>query len=145
VKREIQSRIANRKRTCSQELLPMPNCHRCHQFISSTAITCPHCGTVLKAYGHPGITLHRAQVDTPLCESCTYHADDSCNFPQRPLAMECTLYDDMNQRRLEQEQHNNTPPDFIQSVKSCCQRHPTLVGLLGLAGVSVLLTLIASK
>ena len=59
--------------------------------------------------------------------------------------MECTLYDDMNQRQLEQEQQTNTRPDFIQAVKSCCQRHPTLVGLLGLAGVSVLVTLIASK
>lgn len=123
----------------------MPNCHRCHQVISSQAITCPHCGTVLKAFGHPGITLHRAVGDTPLCESCTYHADDTCNFPQRPYALECTLYDDMNQRQLEQDKLHNARPDLIQSVRSCCQRHPTLLGLLGVAGVSVLLTLIASK
>ena len=123
----------------------MPNCRKCHQPISSQAVTCPHCGTILKAYGHPGITLHRAVGDTPLCESCTYHADDTCNFPQRPDAMECTLYDDMNQRQLENQDLNNNRPDLFTSIRSCCQQHPTLLGLLGLAAVSVLLTLIASK
>lgn len=123
----------------------MLNCPKCHQAISNQVVTCPHCGTILKAYGHPGITLHRAVGDTPLCESCTYHADDTCNFPQRPYALECTLYDDMNQRRLEDEQVYNARPDFMTSLRSCCQRHPTLLGLLGLAAVSVMLTLIASR
>lgn len=100
---------------------------------------------MLKAYGHPGITLHRAVGDTPLCESCTYHADDTCNFPQRPLAQECTLYDDMNQRQLERQQAHNTRPDLLTSLRLSCQQHPTLFGLLGLAAVSVLLTVITSK
>lgn len=89
--------------------------------------------------------MHRAVGDTPLCESCTYQADDTCNFPQRPYAKECTLYDDLNQRQLEQAQLYNTRPDFVQSIRFYCQRHPTLLGLLGLAAVSVLVTLIASK
>lgn len=100
---------------------------------------------MLKAYGHPGITLHRAVGDLPLCDSCTYHADDSCNFPQRPFAQECTLYDDMNQRQLERESLPNTRPDLMASLRLCCQQHPTLLGLLGLAAVSVLLTVMASK
>jgi hypothetical protein len=40
--------------------LSMPNCPRCHQSINPQAVTCPYCRTPLKAYGHPGIPLHRA-------------------------------------------------------------------------------------
>ncbi|HEY9612728.1 hypothetical protein [Allocoleopsis sp.] len=123
----------------------MQNCPKCHQSVSSRAVTCPYCRTVLKAYGHPGITLHRAVGDTALCETCTYHADDTCNFPQRPDAQECTLYDNMNQHQLDTEQLRNTSPDLMHSLRLYCQQHPTLLGLLGLAAVSVMLTLIASK
>lgn len=123
----------------------MQNCPKCHQSVSRSAVTCPYCRTVLKAYGHPGITLHRAVGDTPLCESCTYHADDTCNFPQRPYAQECTLYDNMNQRQPDSEPHSKASPDLMHSLRLCCQQHPTLVGLLGLVAVSVMVTLIASK
>jgi hypothetical protein len=51
----------------------------------------------------------------------------------------------MNKRPLEREQIYNTRPDLMTSLRLRCQQHPTLVGLLGLAAVSVLLTLIASK
>ncbi len=70
----------------------MPTCPQCQYSISATAVTCPNCGLELKAHGHPGIDLHRSQGDTYLCESCSYHQDDSCTFPQRPLANTCTLY-----------------------------------------------------
>lgn len=70
----------------------MVDCPRCHRVVEGTAIACPHCGTTLKAYGHPGITLHRAEADQYLCPQCIYHQDDSCTFPQRPYAKECTLY-----------------------------------------------------
>ena len=123
----------------------MLNCPKCNQSVPSKAITCPHCGTILKAYGHPGITLHRAVGGTPLCESCTYHADDTCNFPQRPHAQECTLYDDMNQRQLEKAQLHSIHPDLIKSVRFWCQRNATLLGLLGVVVVSVLLAIMASK
>ncbi len=72
----------------------MPNCPRCQQPVSVTAIDCPHCRLTLKAHGHPGITLHRAKGETSLCDTCTYHADDTCTFPQRPNAQTCTLYQD---------------------------------------------------
>ncbi|MBD2128692.1 zinc ribbon domain-containing protein [Microcoleus sp. ZQ-A2] len=123
----------------------MQNCPKCRQSVSSSAVTCPHCRTMLKAYGHPGITLHRAVGDTPLCDSCTYHADDTCNFPQRPLAQECTLYDNRNQRQLERESAEHTGPDLITSFRLYCQQHPTLFGLVGLIAVSLLLTVIVSK
>lgn len=71
------------------------HCPRCHQSVSRQAIHCPHCGLTLKAHGHPGITLHRATDTASLCATCTYDADDTCNFPQRPHAQTCTLYHDV--------------------------------------------------
>lgn len=70
----------------------MAACPQCDRTLSSTAVSCPHCNLQLKAHGHPGIPLHRATGTDFLCDSCTYHADDTCNFPQRPQAKTCTLY-----------------------------------------------------
>ncbi|MFE4106403.1 zinc ribbon domain-containing protein [Almyronema epifaneia] len=70
----------------------MPVCPRCQQSIQAATLQCPRCQLPLKAYGHPGIQLHRAEADRFLCPDCTYHADNTCNFPQRPLAKTCTLY-----------------------------------------------------
>ena len=74
----------------------MPSCPRCRQSVDSQAINCPYCRTPLKAHGHPGIPLYRAEGEAYLCDSCAYHADDSCNYPQRPYAQECTLYQNLN-------------------------------------------------
>lgn len=79
-------------------------CPRCKQPIDSQAITCPFCRTQLKAYGHPGIPLHRAKNDEYLCDSCVYHADDTCNFPKRPYAKECTIYENIQAHELELKQ-----------------------------------------
>lgn len=100
---------------------------------------------VLKAYGHPGITLHRATGETPLCQSCTYHADDTCTFPQRPYALECTLYDDISQPKSETKQLYAPRHGLLKSVRLWCQRNPALLVLLGLLAVSFLLTLIAKS
>ncbi len=70
----------------------MSHCPRCHQLVDSQAVNCPHCQYQLKAFGHPGIPLYRSTGEESLCETCLYHEDDSCNFPQRPFAKECTLY-----------------------------------------------------
>ncbi|PSB16419.1 zinc ribbon domain-containing protein [Phormidesmis priestleyi ULC007] len=72
----------------------MPECPRCHQSVDAQAIVCPHCRTTLKAHGHPGIPLYRATGIEPLCKTCIYDADDSCTYPKRPDARECTLYSD---------------------------------------------------
>ncbi|MEL7359790.1 MAG: zinc ribbon domain-containing protein [Cyanobacteria bacterium J06560_6] len=74
----------------------MPACPQCDRTITTDAIRCPHCNLLLKAHGHPGMPLHRAAADTYLCATCTYDADNSCNFPQRPTAITCTLYQDIN-------------------------------------------------
>ncbi len=123
----------------------MPNCPRCHQSINSNAIACPHCGMTFKAYGHPGITLHRTMGEEYLCDSCTYHTDDSCNFPQRPHAKECTLYDDISRSQLEAQQIYTPRYSLIQSLKLWCQRNPTLLGLLVLVTVSFLLAFVATS
>ena len=75
----------------------MPTCPRCHQVVRATDVTCAHCGTTLKAFGHAGIEVYRAEGEQPLCLSCAYHADDSCSYPQHPLARECTMYRDVDQ------------------------------------------------
>jgi hypothetical protein len=47
---------------------------------------------VLKAHGHPGIPLHQTSGVNFLCDTCIYHFDNTCNFPKRPYAQDCTLY-----------------------------------------------------
>lgn len=75
-------------------------CPRCDRTITRTALRCAHCNLELKAHGHPGIDLYRAKEnETPLCATCAYEADNSCNFPKRPNAMSCTLYQDIHKPR----------------------------------------------
>jgi hypothetical protein len=120
----------------------MLNCPKCHQLLSDQAIACSRCGTVIKAYGHPGITLHRATGEsTYLCDTCTYHADDTCTFPQRPYAQECTLYHNLEQPLVPSYKTNY---GLVKSVQLWCQRHPGLLSLIVLVLVSVSLALIAS-
>jgi hypothetical protein len=72
----------------------MLSCPKCKQSVDSQAVTCPHCNNPLKAFGHPGIPLYQSEDDRWLCDRCTYHLDDTCNFPQRPYAKRCTLFHD---------------------------------------------------
>lgn len=112
----------------------MPTCPRCRQAVDSQAIACPHCRTALKAHGHPGIPLYRAEGTAYLCETCTYHEDDTCNFPQRPYARECTMYHDHLQPIV------STPP------RSAKWKRPALRGSEGwliLAGLLIVSLLIA--
>ncbi|NEP60101.1 MAG: hypothetical protein F6K31_24360 [Symploca sp. SIO2G7] len=120
----------------------MLNCPRCHQSIKSDTIDCPRCGMVFKAYGHPGITLHRAMGEEYLCNSCTYHEDDTCDFPQHPYAKECTLYQDISQTQSYNEPVYAPRYSLIQSVKLWCRRHPTWLGIVVLAAASFLLAVI---
>jgi hypothetical protein len=70
----------------------MPECPRCYHPVEAQAIACPACHLELKAHGHPGIPLYRADTGTYLCQTCLYDQDETCTFPQRPYATECTLY-----------------------------------------------------
>lgn len=72
----------------------MVSCPRCKKPVDSQAIKCPNCDNALKAFGHPGMPLYQSEDDSSLCDRCTYHQDDSCNFPKRPYARSCTLFHD---------------------------------------------------
>ena len=119
-------------------------CPRCKQPVPSQALTCPFCRTELKAYGHPGITLHRAQDDDYLCDSCIYHADDTCNFPKRPFAKECTLYENIEARELELKQQQEANR-FDVKLKFWLKRNQFLLLLLCLLLICFLFVLITSE
>lgn len=116
----------------------MPECPRCHQSVEAKAIVCPHCRMELKAYGHPGIPLYRASGGEPLCLTCVYDADDSCTFPKRPNAMDCTLYRDMRQSNAP------APAKYTQGflVKTWLKRHQVWLLLAGLLLISLIVTLL---
>jgi hypothetical protein len=115
----------------------MPECPRCHQPVETQAISCPYCRTVLKAHGHPGIPLYRATGSEPLCLTCAYHEDDTCTFPQRPDATDCTMYRDRNwQQALAPPRHST---GF--SIQNWLKRNLVWLALIGLILLSLLLTL----
>lgn len=119
------------------------SCPRCHRPIDSNAITCPHCRLTLKAYGHPGIPLHRAKDNNYLCDSCIYHADNTCNFPQRPQAKECTLYQNLEQRKQEIQQKINSQ-SFGEIGKKWIKRYQGLLLLMVLLLICFLFVLLTS-
>ncbi|MGD1907697.1 MAG: zinc ribbon domain-containing protein [Leptolyngbyaceae cyanobacterium] len=107
----------------------MPHCPRCHQAVDAQAVRCGHCGLMLKAFGHPGIPLHRAAAGDSLCATCTYNLDDSCTFPQRPAAQTCTLYQSVDAQQ----------PETSLRAKSSQRRYGQLLPWLGLLAVSLLI------
>ncbi|MBW4497362.1 MAG: zinc ribbon domain-containing protein [Oscillatoria princeps RMCB-10] len=118
----------------------MPECPKCHQPTDSLAIACPYCRTELKAYGHPGIPLYRSSSEEFLCDSCIYHEDGTCNFPQRPYAKTCTLYHNKSQPLVELPA-SCYRPSLLQLVKAWCRRNPAVLILVGLGAISFLLAL----
>ena len=119
----------------------MSECPRCHQTVDVKAVTCPYCRTTLKAFGHPGIPLHRATGDESLCESCMYHADDTCNYPQRPYASECTMYQNLAEANQPEVWQNYRSSVNFFSLQKWIQRNPVWVILVGLLIISLLLSI----
>ena len=118
----------------------MPDCPRCHQPVDARAIACAHCKIPLKAFGHPGIPLYRSQSEEFLCTTCIYHEDDTCNYPQRPFAKECTLYHDRADPLVPQTSRYISG-GWSQSIKNWCQRHFVWLALLGLIIISIALSI----
>ena len=79
----------------------MLNCPKCQKPVEERALSCPNCDNPLKAFGHPGIPLYQSTDASSLCDRCTYHLDDTCNFPKRPNAKSCTLYHDASKPLVE--------------------------------------------
>ena len=118
----------------------MSHCPRCHQLIDSQALSCPHCQAQLKAFGHPGIPLYRSTGKEFLCETCLYHDDDTCNFPQRPFAQECTLY----QNRSEPLIYTAIKPQqtLFVAFRIWLQQNKVWLIVLGLLIISLILTIL---
>src|SRR6478672_3559437 len=114
----------------------MPQCPRCHQTVESQAVTCPYCQLPLKAYGHPGIPLYRAAGEAYLCDTCTYHDDDTCNFPQRPHAKECTLYQDRSKSYASLSSGSASQSSRLDQIKTWLKRNAGWLALIGLVLVS---------
>jgi C4-type Zn-finger protein len=119
----------------------MPECPNCHQPVETTAIACPYCRTTLKAFGHPGVPLYRAKGEATLCDTCMYHHDDSCNYPQRPNARECTLYTSQSGPLAGSLVSSAYRPSASSLIKSWFQRNLAWVLLGAILLVSVLLAL----
>ena len=118
----------------------MPDCARCHQPVDARAISCPHCKTPLKAFGHPGIPLYRSASTEFLCTTCIYHEDDTCNYPQRPFAKECTLYHD-KAKPLVAQKSRYISGGWPQSIKNWCQKNVVWLVLFGLIVISIALSI----
>lgn len=116
----------------------MPSCPQCKKLVTADALKCPHCGFVLKAYGHQGIRLYQAEGASYLCDRCIYHEDDSCNYPQRPYAKTCTMYSDRDP--LEED----IVPSLTgaKAFRSWCRNNRGLLLLLGVILISILLVLL---
>ncbi|MGB3532679.1 MAG: zinc ribbon domain-containing protein [Microcoleaceae cyanobacterium] len=117
----------------------MAKCPRCDQRVDSQAVACPYCKFDLKAFGHRGIPLHRARSDTYLCHSCLYDHDDTCNFPQRPLAKDCILY--QNQAEPVVPSDAISRPSLGTTITQWCRQHVAGLVLAGVLLVSLLLSL----
>jgi len=116
----------------------MLSCPRCQASLEPTAIRCPRCQLTLKAHGHPGIPLHRAEGEESLCITCRYDADDTCNFPQRPHAQTCTLYRSLDQTLTADLSPLTTGERFGLWLRS----HRSAVAIAGLLLISLLIVLL---
>lgn len=117
----------------------MPTCPRCKQPVDSQAVRCPNCNNPLKAFGHPGIPLYQSEDNTYLCDRCTYHHDDSCNFPKRPYAKSCTLFHDASVPLVPETRVSASQGGM--GIRNWLDRHRGLVAIALLILLSVLLAL----
>lgn len=118
----------------------MPSCPQCQKPVDTQALSCPYCDNPLKAFGHPGMPLYQSSDGTSLCDRCTYHVDDTCNFPQRPLAKSCTLFHDATIPLVEA---TAIPPSRLgwRGIKNRLYHHRGIIAIACLVLLSIILAL----
>lgn len=118
----------------------MPSCPKCQKPVDAQALNCPHCDNQLKAFGHPGMPLYQTTDGTSLCDRCTYHLDDTCNFPQRPHAESCTLFHDVSSPIVAPK---DTPMSQkgIRGIKNWLYRYRGIIAIALLILISVAIAL----
>ncbi|MGK7923110.1 MAG: zinc ribbon domain-containing protein [Trichodesmium sp.] len=118
----------------------MPNCPRCHQPVNSQAIACPYCQAPLKAFGHPGIPLYQSEGEEHLCNKCIYHLDDTCNFPKRPYAKNCTLFHDQSEPLVPLTHRISDHSSWFKIIKVWFSRNTVWWILLSLIFISLIIS-----
>ena len=118
----------------------MPNCPKCQKPVEDRALNCPNCNNPLKAFGHPGMPLYQSADGTSLCDRCTYHLDDTCNFPKRPNAKSCTLFQDVSNPIVESAEIPASQRG-VRGVKNLLYRYRGIIAIAVLILVSVIITL----
>jgi len=118
----------------------MSNCPRCQKPVDAQALSCPHCDNPLKAFGHPGMPLYQSADGTSLCDRCTYHLDDTCNFPKRPNAKTCTLFQDAS-KSLDESIGTPASQLSIRGFKNWLYRYRGIIAIVILIIISVAITL----
>jgi len=108
--------------------------------VGDQAISCPHCDMPLKAFGHPGIPLYQSNDGVSLCDRCIYDQDDTCNFPNRPHALSCTLFHDYD-KSLVPEQFIPRSQKGWSGFKYWLFRYRGLLAIILLIVMSILLAL----
>ena len=118
----------------------MPICPKCHKPVDDRALSCPNCDNPLKAFGHPGMPLYQSTDGTSLCDRCTYHLDDTCNFPKRPHAKSCTLFHDASEPLVEVV---DTPASKLgwRGFKNWLYRYRGIIAIALLVLISVAIAL----
>ncbi|MEO1672373.1 MAG: zinc ribbon domain-containing protein [Cyanobacteria bacterium J06631_2] len=118
----------------------MSSCPKCQKPVDAQALSCPHCDNPLKAFGHPGMPLYQSAEGTSLCDRCTYHLDDTCNFPKRPHAKSCTLFHDASTSSAAAKE---TPVSQlgIRGVKNWLYRNRGIIAIAILILISVAIAL----
>jgi hypothetical protein len=121
----------------------MPSCPQCHKPVDAQALSCPYCDNPLKAFGHPGMPLYQSSDGTSLCDRCTYHLDDTCNFPQRPHAKSCTLFHDASIPLVESKEIPTSQLGW-RGVKNWLYRYRGLIAIALLVLISITIALSSS-
>ena len=118
----------------------MSSCPKCQKPVDDRALNCPHCNNPLKAFGHPGMPLYQSADGTSLCDRCTYHLDDTCNFPKRPHAKTCTLFNDAS-KPIVTSIDNSSKQLGSRDVKNWLYRYRGIIAIALLIIISLVITL----